>query len=73
MIIRRNNAAAALTETRVMYMGGAHHDVGSLSRKRYTQCVGQQPKDNGETQLTQGTPEGTYTDEGGREGSAIAH
>jgi hypothetical protein len=33
----------ALTEIRGMYMGGAHHDVGSLSRKRYTQCVGQQP------------------------------
>jgi hypothetical protein len=39
------NAAAALTEIRGMYMGGAHHEVSSLSRKRYTQqCVGQQPK-----------------------------
>jgi hypothetical protein len=38
------NAAAALTEIRVMYMGGAHHEVGGLGRKRYTQCVGQQPK-----------------------------
>jgi hypothetical protein len=25
-------------------MGGAHHDVGGLSRKRHTQYVGQQPK-----------------------------
>jgi hypothetical protein len=33
------NAAAALTEIRGMYMGGAHHEVGGLSRKRYTQCV----------------------------------
>jgi hypothetical protein len=41
------SAAAALTEIRVMCMGGAHHEVDqwiSLSRKRYTQCVGQQPK-----------------------------
>jgi hypothetical protein len=38
------NAAATLTEIRVMYMGGAHHEVDSLSRKRYTQYVGQQPK-----------------------------
>jgi hypothetical protein len=36
----RTNAAAALTEIRGMYMGGSHHDVGSLSRKRYTQYVG---------------------------------
>jgi hypothetical protein len=36
----RINAAAALTDIRGMYMGGAHHDVGSLSRKLYTQCVG---------------------------------
>jgi hypothetical protein len=40
----RINAAATLTEIRGMYMGGAHHDVCSLSRKRYTQYVGQQPK-----------------------------
>jgi hypothetical protein len=40
----RINAAAAPTEIRGMCMGGAHHEVGSLSRKRYTQCVGQQPK-----------------------------
>jgi hypothetical protein len=38
------NAAATTTEIRGVYMGGAHHEVGSLSRKRYTQCVGQQPK-----------------------------
>jgi hypothetical protein len=25
------NAAATLTEIRVMYMGGAHHEVASLS------------------------------------------
>jgi hypothetical protein len=35
------NAAATLTEIRGIYMGEAHHEVGSLSRKRYTQCVGQ--------------------------------
>jgi hypothetical protein len=38
------NAAATLTEIREMYMGGAHHEVGGLNQKRYTQCVGQQPK-----------------------------
>jgi hypothetical protein len=38
------NAAEALTEIRGVYMGGAHHEVGSLSRKCYTQYVGQQPK-----------------------------
>jgi hypothetical protein len=27
------NVAAALTEIRVMYMGGAHHEVGNLSQK----------------------------------------
>jgi hypothetical protein len=33
----RTNAAATPTEIRGMYMGGAHHDVGSLSRRRYIQ------------------------------------
>ena len=53
------NAAAALTEIRGMYMGGAHHDVGSLSRKRYTQYVGQQPKGHwGNSENTGGDPHG---------------
>jgi hypothetical protein len=43
-ITTRTNAAATPTEIRGMYMGRAHHDVGSLSRRHYTQCVGQQPK-----------------------------
>jgi hypothetical protein len=53
-------------------MGEAHDDVGSLSRKRYTQYVGQQPKKGTPGQLReQRTPEGTHTDEG-KEGSAHA-
>jgi hypothetical protein len=47
------NAAAALTKIRGVHMGGAHHEVGILSRKRYTQCVGRQPKGTGVTQGTQ--------------------
>ena len=59
MLIRRTNAAATLTEIRGMYMGGAHHDVGSLSRKRYTQYVGQQPKGHwGNSENTGGDPHG---------------
>lgn len=55
----RINAAATLTEIRGMYMGGAHHDVGSLSRKRYTQYVGQQPKGHwGNSENTGGDPHG---------------
>jgi hypothetical protein len=45
-------------------MGGAHHDVGSLSRKRYTQCVGQQPKGhrgNSENTGGEGHPQGRRT------------
>ena len=58
-ITTRINAAAALTEIRGMYMGGAHHDVGSLSRKRYTQYVGQQPKGHwGNSENTGGDPHG---------------
>jgi hypothetical protein len=42
-----------------MYMGGAHHDVGSLNRKRYTQYVGQQPKGHwGNSENTGGDPHG---------------
>jgi hypothetical protein len=43
-----------------MYMGGVHHDVGSLSRKRYIQYVGQQPKGHGDN------PENTGGDSHGR-------
>jgi hypothetical protein len=58
-ITTRINAAAALTEIRGMYMGGAHHNVGSLSRTRYTQCVGQQPKGHwGNSENTGGDPHG---------------
>jgi hypothetical protein len=64
------NAAATPTEIRGMYMGGAHHEAGGLSRKCYTQCVGQRTTTNG-TGVSQGTPEGTCTDEG-KEGSAKA-
>jgi hypothetical protein len=53
------NAAAALTEIRGMYMGEARHEVGSLSRKRYTQYVGQQPKGHwGNSGNTGGDPHG---------------
>jgi hypothetical protein len=42
-----------------VYMGGAHHEVGSLSRKRYTQYVGQQPKGHwGNSENTGGDPHG---------------
>jgi hypothetical protein len=55
----RINAVAAPTEIRGIYMGGAHHDVGSLSRKRYTQYVGQQPKGHwGNSENTGGDPHG---------------
>jgi hypothetical protein len=68
------NTAATLTEIiRGVYMGGAHHAVGSLSRKRYTQYVGHSTLDNNQrdTGVTQETPEGTYTDED-KEGSVKA-
>jgi hypothetical protein len=55
----RINAVAAPTEIRGIYMGGAHHDVGSLSRKRYTQYVGQQPWGHwGNSENTGGDPHG---------------
>jgi hypothetical protein len=59
-----------LTHTQGMYMGGAHHDVGGLSRKRSTQYVGHwggpkalhpalQPKGHwGNSENTGGDPHG---------------
>jgi hypothetical protein len=50
-------------------MGGAHHEVGSLSRKGATpSTLGNNQRGTGATQRTL---EGTYTDEG-KEGSAKA-
>jgi hypothetical protein len=82
------NAAAASWQHppkcgRCTWGTGAHHEVGSLSRKRHTQCVGKQPKGHRGTHWgnsgTQGTPEAAgggglraYTDEGNNEGSAKA-